>query len=88
MDESFQLRAERLLRGSRPARLDHAMLTAALAAQRAANGAPPVVALDAAAAPSDPLTEILLAGPRWRQAASAQSGCFNRTEVKRRLNVR
>lgn len=86
MDESFQLRAERLLRGSRPAPLDHAMLTAALAAQRAAN--PPAAARDSAAAPSNPLTEILLAGPRWRQAVSAQSGCFNRTEVKRRLNVR
>ena len=87
MDESFQLRAEKLLRGSRPARLDHAMLTAALAAQRATNGAPPP-ARDGAIAPSDPLTEILLAGPRWRQAAAAQLGCFNRTEVKRRLNDR
>ena len=88
MDESFQLGAKRLRDESRPAPLDHTMLTAALAAQRAANGAPPTVARDAAALPSDPLTEILLAGPRWRQAASAQSGCFNRAEVKRRLNLR
>ncbi len=87
MDESFQLRARLLLGGSRPAPLDHAMLTAALAAQRAAgNGTRPPV--QDSAAFCDPLTEILLAGPRWRQAASAQSGCFNRTEVKRRLNLR
>ena len=88
MDESFQLGAKRLRDESRPAPLDHAMLTAALAAQRAANGVTCAVAHDTAAPPFDPLTEILLAGPRWRQAASAQSGCFNRTEVKRRLNLR
>ncbi len=39
MDESFQLRAERLLGRPQPAPLDFPMLTAGLAAQQAASAA-------------------------------------------------
>jgi hypothetical protein len=92
MDESFQLRAKRLLNGRQPAPLDHDMLSAALAAQqsaspaacaqaRAANGHSPNVG-------ADPLTEILLAGSDWREAAEVQHGCFNRAEAGRHLKPR
>jgi hypothetical protein len=89
MDESFNLRARRLLSRSRPVELDFPALRAALAAQQAASPAAQALAVapapDAPAA-ADPLAEIVLAGPLWRQAASTQKGCFNRAEVKRRNN--
>jgi len=88
MDESFQLRAKRLLAGDRPAALDFSVLTACLSAQQAASPAARAQAVapmpGAADAGTDPIEEILLCGPGWRQAASAQSGCFNRAEVRRR----
>lgn len=88
MDESFQLRAKRLLGEHRPAQLDFSLLSAALAAQQAASPAARAQARhDARAAPApaaEPLIETVLAGPGWQVAASAQQGCFNRAEVKRR----
>jgi hypothetical protein len=39
-----------------------------------------------APAPADPLGEIVLGGPARAEAASAQRGCFNRAEVRRRRN--
>ncbi len=65
--------------------LDHAVLLAALAAARAA-GAAAKAAHNAPAAPveDDPITEILVAGPDWRRAKTAQQGSFNRTEAERR----
>ena len=85
MDESFQLRAHRLLDGSQPARLDFPMLTAALSAQASASAAARAQAR--AAPPAEPIGEIVLAGSGWREAVSAQRGCFNRAEVKRRRNT-
>jgi hypothetical protein len=35
----------------------------------------------------DPLVELLVAGPRWREAASRQRGCFSRAEAGRRVNA-
>jgi hypothetical protein len=90
MDEAFQLNARRLHCNRRAAALDFSMLTAALAAQRAALAAGPArqpAPEPGAPAAADPLTEILLAGPDWQRAASAQRGCFNRAEVKRRRNT-
>jgi hypothetical protein len=91
MDETFQLRARRMLGKREPAPLDFSLLTAALAAQRAASAAvraqleaPPAAA---AGADSDPIVEIVLAGPDWPRAARAQRGCFNRAESIRRGNV-
>jgi len=92
MDESFQLRGKRLLNGRRPAPLDHEMLSAALTAQQSASAAACAQARaangHAPRAEADPLTEILLAGSDWREAAAAQHGCFNRAEAGRRLNLR
>jgi len=90
MDESFQLRARRLLGGRQAAALDFSVLAASLLSQQAASPAARAQArrrAAASAAQGDPLTEILLCGPDWQGAASAQQGCFNRAEVKRRRNM-
>jgi hypothetical protein len=89
MDESFQLRARRLLGKREPAQLDFSLLSATLAAQAAASAAGRAQARASASAapePADPLGEIVLGGPERAEAASAQRGCFNRAEVKRRRN--
>ena len=92
MDVNFLLRGRRGLGESRPARLDHRMLTAALAAQQSASAAARAQAA-ATVPPGDcgadrePLSELLLGGPQWREAAAAQKGCFNRAGMKRRVNV-
>ena len=91
MDESFQLRARRLLARREPAPLDFSVLSATLAAQAAASEAARAQARAGAAAaapaPADPLGEIVLGGPDWNEAASAQRGCFNRAAMKRRRNA-
>jgi len=89
MDESFQLRAKRLLGKREPAPLEFNVLSATLSAQAAASEAARAQAradASAAPAPADPLGEIVLGGPEWNEAASAQRGCFNRAEVRRRRN--
>ncbi|HTU12894.1 MAG TPA: hypothetical protein VMG08_18540 [Allosphingosinicella sp.] len=71
-----------------PAPLDYQVLSAALIAEQA--GSPAARAQGrfdrAATAAPEPelLTETVLAGPAWQEAASARRGCFNRAEVKRR----
>jgi len=90
MDESFQLRASRLLDKRDPAPLDFSLLTATLTAQAAASEAARAQARAGACsapAPADPLGEVVLGGPERAQAASAQRGCFNRAEVRRRRNT-
>ena len=91
MDESFQLRARRPIEPASPAPLEFDVLSAGLIAQQAATPAARAqAAFDRHSAPppeAEPLVETLLAGPQWRQAASAQRFCFNRAEVKRRHNV-
>ncbi|MEA3012513.1 MAG: hypothetical protein QOD42_1058 [Sphingomonadales bacterium] len=91
MDETFQHRAKRLSGPPQPAALDFQLLCAGLIAQQAASPAARAqAAFDRNIAPppeAEPLVETLLAGPQWRQAASAQRFCFNRAEVKRRHNV-
>jgi hypothetical protein len=88
MDETFQLRAKRMLGPSQEAALDYDVLTAALTAQQA--GTPAARAQGrfdrAAAADAEPeiLAATLLGGPEWQEAATAQRGCFNCAEVKRR----
>lgn len=90
MDETFQLRARRMLGPRQPAALDYDMLTATLISQqaktpaaRAQNQFDRAAAADAA---PEMLAETLLGGPEWQDAATAQRGCFNRAEVKRRRN--
>ena len=90
MDMAFLRRAERILEEREPLRLDHELLLAALSAQHQAiaAGRPQPVGRPAPAAGTedDPLVELLLAGPRWREAASRQRGCFSRAEAGRRIN--
>jgi hypothetical protein len=88
MDESFQLRAKRLLGPRQPAPLDFDVLRATLTAQQAETPAARAQGrFDRGRIVEDVpalLTETLLAGPDWQAAATAQRGCFNRTDVKRR----
>jgi hypothetical protein len=78
MDLSFFRRAEARLAGCTPARLDFGLLVATLRVQREArlDSASPAFGR-AAPAMADPIAEILLAGPAWREAVAAQGGCFN-----------
>ena len=82
MDMAFHQRAQQILDGGEPARLDHALLLAALAARQSSE---PVLT-PAPAAESEPLIELVLVGPHWREAAQAQGGCFSRAEAGRGVN--
>ena len=82
MDMAFLLRSRRLLDGRRPARLDHQLLQATLAAGRAVASPDPC----GGAADEEPLIELVTAGPEWKQAAARQRGCFNRVEAGRVRN--
>lgn len=77
MDLSFFRRAEQRFASRAPAGLDFGMLVATLRTQR--DSTPAAAARVPASAPSfaDPIAEILLAGPSWREAVAAQRGCFN-----------
>ena len=78
MDLSFFRRAEQRFASRTPARLDFGMLVAALRSQRESGPAALAeTAAPAAARFADPIAEILLAGPDWREAVAAQGGCFN-----------
>jgi len=91
MDETFQLRAKRMLGPRQAASLDYQVLSAALIAQQA--GSPAARAQDrfnrTATAEPEPelLTETVLAGPEWQEAAAVRRGCFNHAEVKRRRKM-
>jgi hypothetical protein len=75
MDLSFFRRAEQRFASRTPARLDFGMLVAILRSQREVQ--PAAVARSAPPSFADPIAEILLAGPAWREAVAAQGGCFN-----------
>jgi hypothetical protein len=79
MDLSFFRRAEQRFASRAPAGLDFGILVATLRTQR--DSLPSASAGTAASAPAgscpDPIAEILLAGPAWREAVTAQRGCFN-----------
>jgi len=78
MDLSFFRRAEQRFASRAPARLDFGMLVATLRTQRDSAPAASARTVSApAAACADPIAEILLAGPAWREAVAAQRGCFN-----------
>ena len=91
MDMAFLRRAERMLEERQPLQLDYGLLVAAVSAQQTAIAAAAHVEqamLPPRAGPvdDDPLIELLLAGPRWREAAVRQRGCFSRAEAGRRVN--
>jgi hypothetical protein len=89
MDESFHLRGARP--ESQPAPLDYTMLSAALIAQQSATPAARAQArFDSGIVPrpeTDVLIETVLANPDNFNGAFARQGCFNRAEVRRRLNT-
>ena len=86
MDLGFLRRAEQRFASRAAARLDFGMLVAALKAQQSSSPAARIqAALAAPRAIADPLVEILLAGPCWRQAVAAQGGCFHRALARQRL---
>ena len=85
MDIAFLLRAQRLLADSPGAKLDFAVLTAALAARRTLD--PPVPTAPVVRGSEEALVELLTGGPDWRKAAFAQQGCFSRAEAGRKSNA-
>ncbi|MDQ4087519.1 MAG: hypothetical protein M3177_05865 [Pseudomonadota bacterium] len=90
MDMAFLQRAERMLARGEPVRIDHAIFIATLAAQRQATvtihlQVHPTSSRDREPA-EEPLVELLIGGPSWRQALRAQRGCFSRAEAGRRIN--
>jgi len=88
MDQSFFLRAKRLLEQSRP--LDHRALTQALQARQAASPTAAAASRyrDRAPADDDPfaICALLQAEQGWRRAVQLQGGCFNRAVAARRVN--
>jgi hypothetical protein len=81
MDQAFLSRAQRLLDRKEVARLDHDVLVAAICAQQAASATARVqadIAHPSVPRSEEPLVELLLGGPSWRDAALRQSGCFSR----------
>jgi hypothetical protein len=89
MDMAFLRRAERMLETRQPARIDHSVLIATIAAQQSAGAVERRQACRIevrSAGQEEPLVELLLAGPGWRRAASVQRGCFSRAEAGRRFN--
>ena len=91
MDLSFFRRAQERFAGGTAARLDYGVLVATLEALQSASPAARAVrglgSGGIAQARPDPLVELLLGGPDWREAVVAQGGCFNpaRARALRRL---
>lgn len=81
MDLGFFQRRQARLAGRSAARLDYGVLVATLDAMQAAS--PSARALrgfgcaPGASAGADPLVELLLGGPGWREAIAAQCGSFS-----------
>ena len=86
MDLSFFRRAEQRFASRAPARLDFGMLVATLRSQRETGPAAPAIASTPVRSFADPIAEILLAGPGWREAVAAQRGCFNPAYAQRAVN--
>ncbi len=85
MDLGFLRRAEQRFASRIPAHPDWGMLSAMLRAQACASRT--AQAAVRAAEPrevSDPLAEILSAGPCWRSAVAAQGGSFNPAYARKR----
>ena len=82
MDLSFFRRAEMRLGSHSAARLDYGVLIASLEAAQSASAAARALRgcdVEASRAPGpDPVVELILGGPAWREAIDAQGGSFNR----------
>lgn len=86
MDLSFFRNAQARFASRSAARLDYRVLVATLAAMQSASAAARAVRAPGsegkAAFRHDPLVELLLGGPGWRDAVAAQGGCFNRAQAR------
>jgi hypothetical protein len=91
MDLSFFRRAQTRFASGGPARLDYGVLVATLEAMQSASAAARAVrglSAEGTAAPGqDALVELLLGGPGWREAVTAQGGCFNRAQAAVRTRL-
>ena len=87
MDLSFFRRAQMQFASGSQAGLDYGVLVATLDATQSASAAARSVrglGTPGAATPrQDPLVELLLGGPGWREALTAQGGCFNQAQAAR-----
>ena len=87
MDLSFFQRRQASFAGRSAARLDYGVLVASLDAMQAASAAARAlrnVACEPGALPgTNPLVEIVLGGAQWREAITAQCGCFNPAQAQR-----
>jgi hypothetical protein len=90
MDLSFFRRAQMRFASGSPARLDYGVLVATLEAMQSASAAARAVrglSAEGAAAPrQDALVELLIGGSGWRDALTAQGGCFNRAQAAARTS--
>lgn len=93
MDMAFFTRAQRQLDDRQEAAgIEYSTLVAMLGAYQASTPTARAAALpDRCAsmngqAAAEPLVELLLAGPQWRDAADCQAGCFNRPIARRGVN--
>jgi hypothetical protein len=78
MDLGFLQRAEARFASRAAAHLDFGMLRAGLATQQAASRAVAALARRGTGPRmADPIVELLLAGPGWREARAAQRGAFH-----------
>jgi hypothetical protein len=88
MDLSFFRRADAAFARGRGAPLDYPVLVATLEAiQSASPAARSIRSCPEAADLSpgrDPIVELLLGGPAWREAVAAQRGCFSRAQARAR----
>ncbi|MFL6857453.1 MAG: hypothetical protein ACJ8DZ_13430 [Allosphingosinicella sp.] len=85
MDLSFLGRAEQRFASRAAACPDFGMLVAALGAQQASSPAALAQArLSGRPPPADPLVELLLGGPAWREASVALGGRFHPATARKR----
>ena len=86
MDLSFSRSAQTRFASRAAARLDYGVLVATLDAMQSASAAARAVrglgGAGSAVFRHDPLVELLLGGPGWREAVAAQGGCFNRLHAR------
>ena len=81
MDLTFFQRRQASFAGRSAARLDYGVLVASLQAMQAATSAARALrsfgCSPGEVEGANPLVEILLGGPKWREAVAAQCGSFN-----------
>ena len=88
MDLSFSRRAEMRFAGRSAAPLDYGVLIASLDALQSTSAAARALRGPAGAGERplgcDPVIELVLGGPSWREAVEAQAGSFHRGQARHR----